>query len=465
MHQYDRLRAQYPLFRYTAYHIVQTDTDYEITYDFEIPGLAEFHPRWVFGKNAAHAIDIENDAVFRNLVYQLGMVELVSYWKITCSPRVEVTAGALCDAQKAWWKTLYFGGLGEFFHVNGIQANMADFMTIDAVGEPLALPTVLRTDLRGTLVPIGGGKDSAVTLEVLRSLRADNYCYIINPRGATDETASTAGYGTERVITVRRTLDARMLELNRAGYLNGHTPFSAIVAFSAVLTAYIHRIAYVALSNESSANESTVAGSEVNHQYSKSFAFERDFHAYEENYLRTNVHYFSLLRPLSEYQIAGLFSGYTQYHPIFKSCNAGSKQNIWCGHCPKCLFVYIILSPFLSTAQLKNIFGKNLLEDETLLENFEKLTGILPEKPFECVGEREEVNFALCETIRRMEREGEALPRLLEYYRTTDAYARTAERNNPFPTYYDETNLLPTQYETLLKNALKSMEQGRESLC
>lgn len=464
MHQYDRLREQYPLFRYVGYHIAETDSAYELTYDFEIPTLAEFHPRWVFEKNAAHPIDVQRDAVFRNLVFQLGMVELVSYWKITCSPRVEVLAGALEEPQIAWWKRLYFGGLGEFFYVNGIESDPQDFMEIAATGPALPLPAQPQANFSGTLVPIGGGKDSAVSLEVLKPFRANNYCYIINPRGATDETASAAGYPPERVITVRRTLDARMLELNRAGYLNGHTPFSAIVAFSAVLTAYIHRIRYVALSNESSANESTVAGSSVNHQYSKSFAFEQDFHTYEKKWLRTGVYYFSLLRPLSEYQIAGLFSRYSQYHHVFKSCNAGSKQNIWCAHCPKCLFVYIILSPFLTPAQLVDIFGANLLEDETLQETFEKLTGILPEKPFECVGEREEVNFALCETIRRMERAGTPLPRLLAYYRTTAAYAGTAGRENPFPSYYDTTNLLPPQYEALLKDALESMKQGGDAL-
>ena len=105
-----------------------------------------------------------------------------------------------------------------------------------------------------------------------------------------------------------------------------------------------HWLKYVALSNESSANESTVAGSTVNHQYSKSFEFEQDFHKYEKDWLGSGVYYFSMLRPLSEFQIAKYFAGATAYHDIFRSCNAGSKQDIWCGHCPKCLFVFLILT-------------------------------------------------------------------------------------------------------------------------
>ena len=67
-----------------------------------------------------------------------------------------------------------------------------------------------------------------------------------------------------------------MLQLNSEGYINGHTPFSAIVAFSSVLTAALNGQKYITLSNENSANESTVKDSKVNHQYSKSYEFELD---------------------------------------------------------------------------------------------------------------------------------------------------------------------------------------------
>ena len=187
-----------------------------------------------------------------------------------------------------------------------------------------------------------------------------------------------------------------MLELNQEGYLNGHTPFSALVAFSSLITAYLHNLKYIALSNEASANESTVAGSTVNHQYSKSFKFEQDFHNYEKEYIQSGIYYLSMLRPLSEFQIAEYFSRHPAYHEVFRSCNVGSKQDIWCGHCPKCLFVFLILSPFLSHSRLTEIFSTDMLEDRSMLEDFQKLTGLTEEKPFECVGSRDEVNAASC---------------------------------------------------------------------
>ena len=162
----------------------------------------------------------------------------------------------------------------------------------------------------------------------------------MNSRGATNATVEVAQL-TKRTIYAKRTLDKNMLELNKKGYLNGHTPFSAIVAFSSIIAAYLNGLKFIALSNESSANESTIKDSYINHQYSKSYEFEKDFRHYESTFINFGVYYFSFLRPINELKIAMIFSRFKKYHPIFKSCNVGSKQDIWCCHCSKCLFVYI----------------------------------------------------------------------------------------------------------------------------
>lgn len=218
--------------------------------------------------------------------------------------------------------------------------------------------------------------------------------YRINP-DATVANVLAVAEREYKTCFVNRKLDPRILEMNKRGFLNGHIPFSAVVAFSTFITAYLRGIRYIALSNESSANESTVVGSFVNHQYSKSYEFEADFMEYIESFLVTDIKYFSLLRPLSELQIASLFAKYKNYHKAFRSCNAGSKQGIWCCNCPKCLFVYIILSPFLTEDALVEIFGENLLDAQKSEKYFRELTGLDENKPFECVGTRSEVVMCL----------------------------------------------------------------------
>ena len=464
MKQYLSLREQYPRFAYRGYEIEENDSCLKIPYRFETLGLSEFAPVWVFPKAEGDCRRWSEDRLMQDMIFSLGMVELISYWKIACPPTVTVEAGRLNQDQIDWWKDLYFNGLGEFFYVNGIkEADPNHFMDIQCAGqlkapctdqykerhEECGVETVGKGN--GVLVPIGGGKDSAVTLELLRLAGKPVCAYIINPRGATIHTTEVAGLDAAHVISAKRTLDSNMLELNCQGYLNGHTPFSALVAFSGIIAARMHGLTMVALSNESSANESTVQGSTVNHQYSKSFKFEEDFHYYQTTYLKGSAYYFSMLRPLSEFQIARFFAGQKQYHGIFRSCNAGSKTDSWCGHCPKCLFVYLILSPFLKPQEVRDIFGRNMLDDWDMKETLDQLIGIEEEKPFECVGSRDEINTAIVLTIKGLEEAGEALPCLLSYYKTTDLYQTFRTRGDQYSTYYDGNNLVPDDLAGLVR--------------
>ncbi|MCR5445859.1 MAG: hypothetical protein K6E96_09340 [Bacteroidales bacterium] len=394
--KYLALRKQYPVFEYVDYHYRVEPEGMRLWFDFRM-GDIEFHPTALVERRPFLDLDIPG---LDRLVFDIGMVELVSYWKCACPPTVKVHCGSLTDSQVAFWRKLYWHGLGEFFYTNGIDASFDDYMHLNGIktaGEQhQVLPTTHYPLPTHYLVPVGGGKDSVVTLELLRRAGKDIRPLIMNPRGATVECARVAGFPMDEVLVIRRTIDPTLLDLNARGYLNGHTPFSAMLAFYTRLASALSGIPNVALSNESSANESTVLGSDVNHQYSKSLEFEDDFRHYCPDF-----NYFSFLRPLSELQIAMLFSRFTAYHEVFRSCNVGSKQDIWCGHCAKCLFAYIILSPFIAPARLNAIFGKPMLDDLSLQLEFRQLLGEAETKPFECVGTVGEVRQALSMALSR----------------------------------------------------------------
>lgn len=420
--QFENYRKKYPIFEYQACHTSIEDGCLKIVYDFEIPTLAQFHPTWSIplGENVSQ----ENRPVWDRLAFELGMVELISYWKTVCTPKVVVKAGSVSKEQAAWWKKLYFHGLGEFFYVNGIEADETSFMELEVDQKALEPMELKEEQYQGCLVPIGGGKDSVVSLRVLTEVQkacsgekaADIMTFSVNRIEAVAKVIELCEEKSGDVC-IRRTLDSEMLRLNKEGYLNGHTPFSAIVAFSSFLTAVIHGRRYITLSNENSANESTVPGSKVNHQYSKSFEYEQDFAEYIQTVVTSPIRYFSLLRPLSEIQIARIFADCTRYHKVFRSCNAGSKKGIWCCNCPKCLFVYIILSPFLEKDALVTMFGEALLDKESLETYFRELSGIDENKPFECVGTRSEVLASLGYLIEKAKKEGQSLPALVEKYK------------------------------------------------
>ncbi|MCL2634807.1 MAG: hypothetical protein FWD34_09885 [Oscillospiraceae bacterium] len=370
-------------FIYHSYEITADGFSFRFTMD-----EYEFTPQWKCD------IPETDDLMLHELVFNLGLVELISYWKSACPPIVEVRCGSLDDWQINWWKKLYLNGLGEFFYINNITP-ADDFMTIIPTQQHRPKLTVnYPLSTINCLTPVGGGKDSIVTLELLKEYHENNHCYIIGNIQRAYDTAKTAGYSDDRIIRVSRTIDPVLLELNKKGYLNGHTPFSAIVAFSSLVFAYITGKKYIVLSNESSANEGNT-DSGVNHQYSKSTEFERDFREYVSRISPDLPEYFSLLRPLNELQITERFVQFPKYFPIFQSCNAGTKTNTWCRKCAKCLYVYIMLAAFLDDETLISIFGENLLENPELSDILTALKNPDYDKPFECVGTREEVNTAL----------------------------------------------------------------------
>lgn len=453
--EYNELRKRYPKMYYHGYAIEEDEKTIRITYDLEIESLSSFAPTFTLQKPCG-AVMMKEYRLFKEAVFSLGMVELISYWKLACPPCVIVECGSLTEEQVSWWKKLYFHGLGEFFYTNGIETDMDSFMDIVSTGEK-ATGKEIDYAFHGNLIPVGGGKDSFVSLDVLKQYKEENYAFVIGNVKSAIHASHAAGYDGDHFINPMRTLDERMLKLNKEGYLNGHTPFSAMAAFAAYLTALVYHCRYIVLSNEASANESTVKDSTVNHQYSKTFEFEVDFNKYVKDYLAPSVHYFSLLRGISELQIAAIFSTLKQYHSVFRSCNVGQKEEKWCGHCAKCLFVCIMLQAFLSKEEVIAIFGRDMLNDESMLDLFKELTGIVDNKPFECVGTRDEVNQAVMMAISRFEKDGLALPVLYKYY-LSSSYA-DVYRNKPVNLMeYQKENLVPAQYETLLLKRLEELK-------
>ena len=457
--KFDGFREKYPEFIYKDYHIEVLPDEYiKLTYDFDVPGLSEFHPS---NKIRISNLNIMNDPESKaaeRIAFSLGMVELVSYWKIACPKKVRVLCGSLSEDECSWWKKLYFGGLGEFFFKNNIKTSFEEFMTIYAEkysggrrGAPAKGVASEKAFVSAgfNIIPVGGGKDSNVSMELTKAFSDKVYCFTVNDQPAREESAACAGYNDDRMLRTYRTLDKNMLELNKKGYLNGHTPFSAIVAFLSLYCAYIIGADNIILSNESSANESNIEGKAINHQYSKSYEFEKDFCNYSKTYIGAPIHYFSLLRPFNELQIAKKFASLKKYNKVFKSCNAGSKKNIWCCNCAKCLFVYIIISPFMTRGELLEIFYEDLLEREDLKDIFDGLVGFSEVKPFECVGTHEEINAALKATAEKYLKAGEELPYLLDYY-----YKKADHNNEDYERLlkdFNEENGVPDKFMPAVK--------------
>ena len=388
---------------YKGYSWAKKGRDLHLSFDFSVHDI-RFHPKVVIKNVDAASFERLAKRQLDNFVFHLGLMEIPSYWKATCSPTIIVEAGFLNKEQIAWWKDLIVCGMGEFFYRNHIDFTKPNFLTITSTGSVLnSVLNLVKHPQKRVLVPVGGGKDAVVTLELLKKAGVPVTPFVLNQKPEQKRILGLAKVG--KPIIVERTIDPKLLELNRKGYLNGHTPFSAYLAFLSVLCAVVFDYKYVALSNERSSNEGNIKyhGKIINHQYSKSFEFEKKFRQYSKKYLAKNIEYFSFLRPLYELQIAKIFARYPKYFPAFLSCNEANKTKSgtkkpsgkWCGKCAKCLFVWISLYPFVKEKQLVNIFKKNLFKDQALIPLIEQLTGERGFKPFECVGTTKESKVAL----------------------------------------------------------------------
>ncbi len=409
------LRARHPAMIYRGYRWrMSPDDSLVITYDIELEPAILFQPRVEIRNLPRPADEIVPREELENFVFHLGLMELPSYWKAACPPRVDVVPRMLEAEQCRWWQELFAEGMSEFFYVNGISRDEAA-VTVSSAPQaaPIYRPPAPSPSAERALLPVGGGKDSVVSLELARARCVPTTCFVLNTIPSAVAVIRTSGLtGT---VQASRQIDPQLLRMNASGYLNGHTPFSAYLAFLSVFCARLFGCSAAVLSNERSADEPNtfVDGLPVNHQYSKSLEFERRFRGYCSRYLTSDVQYFSLLRPLYEIQIARLFAQHPRYLPAFKSCNRGISANAWCGACPKCLFAFIILAPFVEPAALREAFGGNLLDHSELLDCARELVGLSPVKPFECVGTREESLAALFLASPHFKRPDGTLPTLL----------------------------------------------------
>ncbi len=347
---------------------------------------------------APFALDPARARAAEQALRLLHLVAGVSYYKAAVPPEIRIEGHAIDAATAALLEEVYVNGLGEFAYRNGLDLRgRVRFPSVAGAADGGAPALGLRPH---ALVAIGGGKDSLVTIEALREAGVEQTVTWI---GSSQLIRACAGRTGLPALNIGRQLAPELFEYNRLGAWNGHIPVtavnSAIMAFAAVVLG----VDQVVFSNERSASYgSLIEGTgEVNHQWSKGWAFERAFAAHLRSHVAADLRYYSLLRPLSELAVARQFARIDRYDAHFSSCNRnfhllGERPvNRWCGVCPKCHFVFLALAPFMPKPRLVSIFGRNLLDDPGQIPGYDALLEYRDHKPFECVGEGRESRAAM----------------------------------------------------------------------
>jgi hypothetical protein len=336
------------------------------------------------------------DRVLRGLWLMAG----VSYYKAALPPEIVVEGAKLSAGEAKFFSETYRLGLGQLLYENQLSlTRVVRFKSETDGGNPVrGLPG------GGDLVALGGGKDSLVTTTILESAGKEFGTFSATYSSVAGKALGELGGLVGRpYLAMRRTFDPQLLKLNADGAYNGHVPVTAELMLVGLAAAVLTGRRRVIFSNESSAGEGNVKyeGVQINHQYSKSPEFERAFRTYLHMEISPELDCFSLLRPLGDLRIAQLFARgpLERYWGHFTSCNRsfrhGSSGFTWCGECPKCAFVFLILAPFVEKGRLESIWGENLLAKPLLEPTYRELLGLEGHKPFECVGEIEECRQAV----------------------------------------------------------------------
>jgi len=381
---------KYEQFIFESYEFDQISKVLNLRYAFDdaLHFTETFHFDFAFADYDSVALDL----AFQSLFFLAG----ISYFKMYVPSEIIIRNGAIDPDMAAFLSSTYEKGLGEFFYINNLNPRTA-------VNFPQNIVAVraVRTNSTGILIGIGGGKDSLVSVELLRKSNLDIATWSLNHRPQLTPLIERIGLPH---YWVEREIDPQIQELNEAGALNGHIPISAIFAAVGTVVGILSGRRDHVVSNEQSANEPTLEydGVAINHQYSKSQEFEQSYQALLHGRFDDTQRYYSSLRPLSELRIAEIFSsiGFEKYHDVFSSCNRAfthdSDHMFWDGKCAKCAFVFLALTPFIEQSKLETLFGgKNLLLDSSLQLTYRQLLGIEGDKPLECVGEVKESRAAM----------------------------------------------------------------------
>ena len=348
---------------------------------------------------------------FARALQLLHLIAGVSYYKAGVPPTIEVIDGPLDDATADVLDALYLHGLAEFAYRNGLD--LRGRIAFPRGGSALPAAASLGLPQR-TLVPIGGGKDSLVAVEAIKAIGGDATAVWVGNSPLIAACAERTGLP---MLNIQRELAPGLFELNRLGAWNGHIPVTAVNSAILAVAAVLYGYDSIAFANERSASVATLEydGLQVNHQWSKGYAFEQLLGDWLHTHVAADLDYCSLLRPYSELAITRAFAKLTPYFDTFSSCNRNFKllgpkpADRWCGQCPKCHFVFLALAPFLSKPRLLGIFGRNLLDDETQSAGFDALMEYQDHKPFECVGEGAEARAAMFALSQRPEWQEDAL--------------------------------------------------------
>ena len=438
------LRYRFPEFVFESYSFYRNADGIKVDYIYKL-GQYTFQPSISIPTEDIRNEEID-DQFLDYLFFNFGIVNAMHYYKLAIPPVFRINADYIDDTQKAFFQKIFYGELAEFLYNNNLQIPFDHFMTIECADKPATERQNydFKTKLAGNLSPVGGNKNSVVTLETLQPMHEQNLCFLYHfgqndSNAAATDCVKEAGYGLESVVDFNVTNDPQLETLVQQGFYGGRTATSAYFAFASYIMAYLNKIQNIVLSNN--------AFDGNNHQFSKSYGFEQDMQNYINTYFTPGVRYFSILRCINDYRIFQKFIRYPLYLKAFGGCPNHTDEQRWCGHCGRCLYNYLMLYPLVDHDKLKEVFGGELLNDQRLAATLVNLVTYGSSNPFNFVSTREEVVYSLQLALAQAHANNQTPPALWQYFRD---YLNTFTLKYDITRFYNANHNIPQDFLALI---------------
>lgn len=370
-----------------------------VDFSFSLQHLSE---RFSFTEQLYFPVKLKNSYEVDGLLQAIHIALGISYYKLFVPPTIEHPYAMTAETAD-FWNTIWRRGLGEFLYTNKLDIEkLAQFKQQDGLK-----PTGEKTTAwqQKAMLGLGGGKDSVVGGELLKAINVPFEAFVLATGEHLGQTKEVATAMSVPINAIERRIDKTLLKLNeRADAYTGHIPISIIFALVGSILAANNRYSYTVVANEASASTPQINsnGNHVNHQWSKSFESEQGLQNYLHQTVSRQLTYFSAIRPLNSVTVAKLFSNYPTYFTKFTSDNfvfridqSKRPNGRWSLNSPKSLSSFILLAPWLNEASLREIFSRNFLNEDTLVELFLRLVGKQGTPPLDCVGTIKELKASL----------------------------------------------------------------------
>ncbi len=327
-----------------------------------------------------------------------------------CTPQTIRVPWYTCQSWEAeWWNQDIYWYLQQKFYLE--RWDWSEMPVIEfGLGADAQLPSFQLQE--AYLLAVSGGKESTFSFEWMQQAQLPVELFTLHNSGGIYGCTWEQKFPVFEYMQHRSPFWAiRAYPLTNAAQQFGYEgvrndPTITNALFVMMMVAAHRGLKFLTLSNDKSSNEANAIykGRSVNHQSAKGKDYIQRFNQFLERKAWPFV-YVSMCEEVHSVKAVECLATWSpDLLKLLSSCNEAQwnpRSGQWCRQCSKCAFSFALIEAVTSRSVACDIVGEDLLLNPTLETTWESLYHPDREKPFECVGEKQETLWSLLQAKAR----------------------------------------------------------------